>query len=180
MHVCGFVPLPVCAWCLLVYKKMCVWESCLPHAVYVRVCVCLLNPTQWISDVRGAHPLPLIRGVRRCRPLPAPRAQFQIVLMESVLRDCNASETHFPRSLELSAWQDSEEEGMLGRRKGEPRKWEGWWEDEEGEDDEESVCVWLTCVLVGLFLLVRKLLSSFPHATHYGACLYTQRHTFPD
>lgn len=45
------------------------------------------------------------KGVRRCFSLPAPRAQFQIQLMESVPRDCNANETHFPRSLELSAWQ---------------------------------------------------------------------------
>lgn len=92
------------------------------HFVRVRVCVRLLSPAPWISDVGGTHPLPLIRAhAPPPSQLPTPRAQFQIALMESVLHDCNASETHSPRSSELSAWQ--------GCREVSARKWE--------EEDEE-------------------------------------------
>lgn len=77
--------------------------------------------------------------------------------MESVLHDCNASETHSPRSSELSAWQgcrevsarkraeEDEEEGGGG---GESRlKREGWWEDEEGAADDEAAAA-CACVSV--------------------------------
>lgn len=102
------------------------------HFVCARVCVRLLNPAPWISDVGGTHPLPLIRAhAPPPSQLPTPRAQFQIALMESVLHDCNASETHSPRSSELSAWQ--------GCREVSARKWVEEDEEEGGGGGESRL-----------------------------------------
>lgn len=78
------------------------------------------HPTRQINEVVGYNSSALfpslITGLLRCR-LPAPHTQFEIALMESVPRDCNASETHLPRSLELSAWWAVGGEERKGRRK---------------------------------------------------------------